>query len=103
MREQIQASLESISGVPWIDVAFLIDNDGRLLAHAGSSPAFDPNVGFDSRVADPSMTEPDTSLYLTSITDGVYLGVLFPAGVPIEQVRAEIKSRESSVASSLSS
>ena len=92
--------LRGLVSIRWIDVAFLIDSAGRLLASAGSSPCFSPTGDFAATAAEVS-AQPDFSLYMTAITPGVYLGLVFPADVPIEKVRREVKRAETPLAAAV--
>jgi hypothetical protein len=89
--------LRGLANVPWVDVAFLVDAAGHVLVSVGSSPVFSHTGDFDSAPTGLT-TEPDTSLYMTAIVPGVYLGVLFEADVTIEDVRAEVTRVEPALA-----
>jgi hypothetical protein len=92
--------LQGLVGLDWIDVAFLIDSGGRLLASIGSSPAF--SAAGEFRDAATQVTgDPDTSVYMTAITQDVYLGVLFDSEVRIEDVRTRVKAAEGALAAAI--
>jgi hypothetical protein len=93
---RLQTALRSLQSDPLIHVAFLLDQDGALLAWSGASPAFSPVGQFP-----PRRDELDENLYLTVLADVYYLGVLFGEGVPIEDVRALVHSKENVFLSSL--
>ena len=97
---QSQQILQELQQTPWIDVAFLMASDGSVLSHVGENVAFDPQGGFGAPTSEP-MDEPSASLYMTSITSEVYLGVLFNAEVPIDDVRIRVRAQESPLASAM--
>lgn len=92
--------LAGLLGVDWIDVAFIMAPDGRILDFAGESEAFDPSGGFGGATAE-ATDDASTSLYMTSVTRDVYLGVLFDADVSLEDVRAQVRPRESALATAI--
>ena len=94
------AALQNLASIAWIDVAFLIDADGRLLASFGSSPSFSPSGSFSVKSPEP-FDDPKDSLYMTAVTAGIYLGVLFPASIPIEDVRKEVRQIEGTLAAAI--
>ena len=93
---RLQMALRSLQADPLIHVAFLLDQDGALLAWSGSSPSFSPVGQFPPRGEDL-----DENLYLTVLADVYYLGVLFGEGVPIEDVRALLELKEKDFLNSL--
>ena len=97
---QSQQILQDLQRTPWIDVAFLMASDGSVLTHVGENVAFDPQGGFGAPTAERT-GEPTASLYMTSITNEVYLGVLFDAEVPIDDVRLRVRAQESPLASAM--
>jgi len=92
--------LRDLQGINWIDVAFLLSHGGQVMDSVGESAAFDPNGSFAHAVDEPT-DDADTSLYMTAITDSIYLGVLFAAETPIEDVRVAVRARESELANSV--
>ena len=97
---QSQNILQELQRTPWIDVAFLMASDGSVLSHVGENVAFDPRGGFGTPSRDLA-GEPTASLYMTSITNEVYLGVLFDAEVPIDDVRVRVRAQESPLATAM--
>ena len=94
------AILKGLAGVDWIEVAFLIDSQGTMLASVGNSPAFSHKGEFRMGTP-PAAPDPDTSVYMTAVSHEIYLGLLFKAAVPIEDVRTLVKSHEASLASAI--
>lgn len=90
MDEKAVSILEDLVRIAWIEVGFLIDSSGRLLASVGKSDAFSPTGEFRNAVPEIAH-DANTNLYITGLNANVYLGVLFPADVPIEDVRAEVE------------
>lgn len=95
---RLQAALRSLQASALVHVAFLLDQDGGLLAWSGTAPSFSP-VGQFPPVKDDQ--ELDENLYLTVLADVYYLGVLFGEGVPIEEIRALVQNQERELLASL--
>jgi len=64
-------------------VAFLLNQNGRLVAHVGASLSFHPQARF------PTMSEGEEgeNVYMTGIEDRFVLGVVFAEAVTMETVR----------------
>ncbi len=94
---RLQAALRTLQAHPTVQVVFLMDNAGALLAWTGTSPAFSPVGQFPARPPEPQ----DENLYLTLLANAYYLGVLFDEGVPIDDIRALVTAREPELRASL--
>ncbi len=95
---RLQAALRSIQANALIHVAFVLDQDGALLAWSGTSPSFSPVGQFPPVKEDQEL---DENLYLTVLADVYTLGVLFGEGVPIEEIRTLVKAGEAEVLAGL--
>ncbi|MDX9723432.1 MAG: hypothetical protein RBU37_21975 [Myxococcota bacterium] len=64
-------------------VAFLLNQNGRLLAHVGASPAFHPQARF------PEMTEAEQgeSVFMTGLDDRFIVGLVFADSIAMERIR----------------
>lgn len=67
-----------------VSVAFVLDEEGALVAHAGIDPAFSRTGHFAARGPH---EEPNTNLFLTRLGEDHQLGVLFDEGTPIQEIR----------------
>jgi hypothetical protein len=97
MTTQSHNILTELQRIPWIDVAFLMGSDGSVLSHVGENAAFDPTGGFGAATSEPT-EDVSASLYMTAITSEIYLGVLFNAEIPIDDVRLRVRAQESPLA-----
>ena len=68
-------------------VGFILNNNGRLLAHVGSSAAFHPQARFPEMTA----TEEGENVYLTGVHDHFIVGAVFHEHVVMEDVRDAIE------------
>ncbi len=64
-------------------VGFILNNNGRLLAHVGTSAAFHPQARFPEL----SVNEEGENVYLTGIHDHFIVGAVFHERVVMEDVR----------------
>lgn len=88
---RLQQLLHELQRHEPIQVAFVMEDTGALVAWAGHSPAFSPTGSFAPREAD---KEPNDNLYLTPLGEHHFLGVLFAQEQDMEQVRGLIVGRE---------
>ncbi len=69
-------------------VGFILNNNGRLLAHVGSSLAFHPQARFPELGAN----EEGENVYLTGVHDHFIVGAVFHEDVVMEDVRDAIEA-----------
>lgn len=85
--KKLQNALRELHTSAHIQLAFVIDKDGALLAWVGRSPSFSPMGQFPPFDTEQERNE---NLYLTVLGDH-YLGILFPDGIPMEDVRGDVE------------
>ncbi|MBN1945878.1 MAG: hypothetical protein JW797_09385 [Bradymonadales bacterium] len=101
VEQKVLEILEDLVEHPWLEVAFLIDSAGQLLASAGDSPAFSPTGVFGQPHELAGSEPPGTCLYLSTLTQKHHLGILFSSEVTIDQVRGQVKLRKEELVSLL--
>jgi len=67
-------------------VGFLLNANGRLIAHVGSSPGFHPQARF----TDPGNEDPGENVFMTGIDDAYIVGAVFSDPVTMEHVREAV-------------
>lgn len=69
-------------------VGFLLNQNGRLIAHVGQSAAFHPQARFAPLTED----ESGENAYMTGVDDAFILGVVFADPVTMEAVRDAVEA-----------
>ncbi len=92
--------LADLAALPWVEAAFLMLDEGTVIDRAGHSEALrDSSRPLGAAVGRDA--EPTTSLYLTSVTETVFLGVLYSRDVEVEDVRAQVSLRHAGISQAL--
>ncbi|MBH25252.1 MAG: hypothetical protein CMH57_12535 [Myxococcales bacterium] len=94
---RLQHTLRALHTSTRVQLAFVIDKDGGLIAWVGRSSSFSPMGQFPPFDADQERNE---NLYLTVIGEH-YLGVLFEDGIPMEDVRSDVEGYQDELKRSL--
>jgi hypothetical protein len=87
--DKLRGLLRRLQAEPLLEVAFVTDEAGGLLAWAGASRAFSPTGLFTPREPD----EEDQDLYLCALGQGHFLGVLLAEGADVSSIRALLRQR----------
>ncbi len=85
---RIQQVLQSIIEDGFARVAFLLNHNGRLIAHVGQAHCFHPQARF----AEPVEGEEGENVYLTGVEERFVLGAVFSEDVPMELIRERVES-----------
>lgn len=88
-QDKLRDLLRQLQTEPSVEVAFVTDAAGVLLAWAGSSRAFSPTGQFTPRESE----EEDQDLYLCALGQGHFLGVLLEQKANMEEIRALLRQR----------
>jgi len=85
---QVHNILHSIIRQGMGRVGFMLNQNGRLIAHVGSSPSFHPQARFSE------MTEGEEgeNVYMSGIEDRYIVGVVFGELVTMETVRDAVEA-----------